>query len=236
MANDKPLPTLSLFPLPTVLLPGATLGLRVFEPRYLDLVRECGRNSCGFGICLILDGDLEGHAEGDLAGEVVGDPDSAPGEPDASPSDPSAPGRKSRPAVHGSAAAYGTEAVIEDFDTGDDGLLVLQVRGMRRFHVHGVRVRDNGLQVARIHWCEPDPVEPLRPEHGLLSTLLQGVIDQVGGAYAKVEEARFDDAAWVGWRLAELLPLADIQRQQLLQIDDPHERLDHLLALLPDED
>jgi Lon protease-like protein len=35
--------------------------------------------------------------------------------------------------------------------------------------------------------------------------------------------------------LAELLPLLDQQRQQLLQIDDPHERLDHLLALLPDE-
>ena len=32
--------SLSLFPLHTVLLPGAALGLRVFEPRYLDLVRD----------------------------------------------------------------------------------------------------------------------------------------------------------------------------------------------------
>jgi len=31
------LQTLGLFPLPAVLLPGAALGLRVFEPRYLDL-------------------------------------------------------------------------------------------------------------------------------------------------------------------------------------------------------
>lgn len=190
--------TLSLFPLPTVLLPGAPLGLRVFEPRYLDMVRECGRNECGFGICLILEGDGEG-----------------------------------RP--HGAAAAYGTEARIEDFDLDSDGLLTLQVRGARRFRVRDVRIRDNGLQVARIDWCEADPVAPLWPEHGLLSTLLHGIVERFDGEYAKVEQARFDDAAWVGWRLAELLPLEDEHRQQLLQIDDPHERLDRLLVLLPDE-
>ncbi|HEX2596395.1 MAG TPA: ATP-dependent protease, partial [Luteimonas sp.] len=32
--------SLPLFPLRTVLVPGAALALRVFEPRYLDLVRE----------------------------------------------------------------------------------------------------------------------------------------------------------------------------------------------------
>jgi Lon protease-like protein len=42
----------------------------------------------------------------------------------------------------------------------------------------------------------------------------------------------FDDAAWVGWRLAELLPLHDAQRQELLQLDDPHARLDRILALV----
>ncbi|MGY1426618.1 LON peptidase substrate-binding domain-containing protein [Lysobacter sp. A289] len=193
MSNQTDPPSLSLFPLPAVLFPGGTLGLRVFEPRYLDLVRECGRNSCGFGICLILEED-----------------------------------------AMGSAAAYGTEALIEDFDTGDDGLLTLQVRGARRFHVRQVAVRDNGLQVAQVDWCDPDPVEPLRPQHGLLSTLLKGVIEQVGGEYAKLADAHLDDAAWIGWRLAEMLPLADPQRQQLLQTDDPHERLDQLLSLLPD--
>ena len=45
--------SLALFPLHAVLLPGATLSLRVFEPRYLDLVRECGRSGSSFGVCLI---------------------------------------------------------------------------------------------------------------------------------------------------------------------------------------
>ena len=73
----------------------------------------------------------------------------------------------------------------------------------------------------------------MRPEHGLLATLLQQIIEQVGGEHAKAPHARFDDAAWVGWRLAELLPLEDAQRQVLLQLDDPHQRLDRLLSLLP---
>ena len=47
---------LPLFPLSSVLFPGGTLSLRIFEPRYLDLVKRCGRSGEGFGICLILDG------------------------------------------------------------------------------------------------------------------------------------------------------------------------------------
>lgn len=54
--------TLSLFPLNTVLFPGGQLQLRVFEPRYLDLVRRCGRSGETFGICLILDGEEIGDA------------------------------------------------------------------------------------------------------------------------------------------------------------------------------
>ena len=34
-----------LFPLRTVLFPGGTLPLRIFEPRYVDMVRWCMRES-----------------------------------------------------------------------------------------------------------------------------------------------------------------------------------------------
>ena len=54
---NSPLP---LFPLNTVLLPGGRLSLRIFEPRYLDLVRDSARQGSGFGICLILDGHEAG--------------------------------------------------------------------------------------------------------------------------------------------------------------------------------
>jgi Lon protease-like protein len=51
------LPTvLPLFPLGTVLFPGGPLALRIFEPRYLELVRRCSREQEPFGVVLILAG------------------------------------------------------------------------------------------------------------------------------------------------------------------------------------
>ncbi|ASR42888.1 ATP-dependent protease [Xanthomonas citri pv. mangiferaeindicae] len=196
MAGMTTSASLPLFPLDAVLLPGASLALRVFESRYLDMLRECGRRGTSFGICLILEG-----------GEV------------GTPATP---------------ASVGTEASVEDFDTGADGLLRLRVRGARRFRVERTRVRDNGLVVADVDWCAPDPAIELQPEHALLGVVLRKILERIDGADRAFPEPRFDDAAWVGWRLAELLPLAAAQRQQLLQQDDPDVRLETLLRLVDD--
>ena len=187
---------LPLFPLHAVLVPGAALELRIFEPRYLDMVRECGRVGTGFGVCLILDGEEAGA-----------------------------------PAT---AAAWGSEAAIEDFDTTPEGLLSLRVRGTRRFQVLRTRVRDNGLVMGEVVFHEDRVEMPgaslrLRPEHALLAELLRRILVQVGGEHADPAPALFEDAPWVGWRLAELLPLTPAQRQTLLQLDDPHARLQRLL-------
>ena len=42
-----------LFPLGTVLFPGGHLPLRIFERRYIDMVRECSTRDICFGVCLI---------------------------------------------------------------------------------------------------------------------------------------------------------------------------------------
>lgn len=47
---------LAIFPLNTVLFPGGVLPLRVFEARYMDMVRDCMRNKTTFGVCLIKQG------------------------------------------------------------------------------------------------------------------------------------------------------------------------------------
>jgi uncharacterized protein len=47
---------LALFPLNTVLFPDGPLALRIFEPRYLDLVRRCLKEHSSFGVVLILAG------------------------------------------------------------------------------------------------------------------------------------------------------------------------------------
>jgi Lon protease-like protein len=184
--------TLALFPLHTVLVPGAALDLRIFERRYLDMVRDCGRSGSGFGVCLLLDGSEAG----------------APATP----------------------AAYGCEALIEDFGTTTEGLLSLRVRGRRRYQVAHIRVRDNGLLLGDVDWLDDVATSPrLRPEHALLAELLRRILAQVGGEHANAAPAHFEDAAWVGWRLAELLPLTLPQRQALLQLHDPHARLQRML-------
>src|SRR5687767_11709920 len=58
---------LPLFPLGTVLFPQGRLPLRVFEPRYVDLVRDCLRHTKPFGVVWIREGS-----------EVVGPTDTMP--------------------------------------------------------------------------------------------------------------------------------------------------------------
>lgn len=45
-----------IFPLSTVLYPEGVLSLRVFEPRYLDMVSACLKEDRPFGVCLIAEG------------------------------------------------------------------------------------------------------------------------------------------------------------------------------------
>ena len=53
---------LPLFPLQAVLFPGGLLPLRVFEPRYVRLLRECLARNATFGVCLIAAGGETGEA------------------------------------------------------------------------------------------------------------------------------------------------------------------------------
>jgi Lon protease-like protein len=184
-----------LFPLNTVLFPGGPLSLRIFERRYLDLVRDCARNGSGFGVCLIL--------HGSEAGETT-----AP-------------------------AAVGTLARIVDFCTLPDGLLGISAEGGERFHVDSSRVRDNGLAHGTVRFWPDEPVIPMPPEFGLLATILERLLEQPGSAFAKAERRCFDDASWVGFRLAEMLPLENRERQYLLQLTDPLGRLEQLMYYLP---
>lgn len=184
-----------LFPLNSVLFPGGLLELRVFERRYLDMVRDCARCGAGFGVCLILHGQEAGE-----------------------------------PAVP---AAVGTLARIVDFYTGDDGLLGIRADGGARFRVARTRVRDNGLVHGDAHFWPDEPIVPLPAEHALLATILERLLERMGGSHARAERNRYDDASWVGFRLGEALPLENRERQHLLQMTDPLERLQQVMDYLP---
>lgn len=130
-------------------------------------------------------------------------------------------------------AAIGTLARIVDFATLPDGLLGITARGEDSFHVERTRVRDNGLVLGEVTFRSADPIVPVPPEFGLLATLLDRIAERVGGELGSAVRASFDDSSWVGFRLAEILPLSMPERQQLLQIGDPVERLRVLAHWLP---
>src|SRR5476649_1452647 len=56
-------PPIALFPLNIVLFPGGPLPLRIFETRYVDMVRSCMRGDSRFGVVLIRTGSEAGRAE-----------------------------------------------------------------------------------------------------------------------------------------------------------------------------
>jgi len=62
---------LALFPLNTVLFPGGLLPLRIFEPRYLDMVGRCMREGTDFGVVLIVSGEEAGQV-GEMAAVGTG--------------------------------------------------------------------------------------------------------------------------------------------------------------------
>jgi uncharacterized protein len=69
----EPLPQpLPLFPLRTVLFPGALLGLKVFEARYLDLVAECLRKKSPFGVVCLKQGFEAGELSQQVQFETIG--------------------------------------------------------------------------------------------------------------------------------------------------------------------
>jgi hypothetical protein len=184
-----------LFPLSTVLYPGGTLALRIFEPRYLAMVRDCTRDARPFGVTLLLRGSESGEAA--------------------------------------SALAIGTLARIVDFNTLPDGLLGIRCSGEQRFHVDHAHARSDGLLIGRLTLWPDEPRLPLPPEYFLLARLAQGLVENLIEGAPEPTKAELDDASWVSFRLAELLPFALGEKQQLLELTDARERLQRIVEALP---
>ena len=176
---------LPLFPLNTVLFPGGPLPLRIFEPRYLDMVSRCMREQSGFVVVLLGEGEEVSSAT--------------------------------------SFAATGTEARIVDFDRLEGGLLGISCLGRERVRVVEAWREADGLNRGRVLDIAADPVVPVPIDLDWLKDVVARVLPEAGDAYKHVEMR--DDAAWVANRLAELLPLSLADRQSLLELADPLERL-----------
>jgi uncharacterized protein len=175
------------------------LPLRIFETRYVDMVRRCMREESAFGVVLVR-----------VGGEV---------------------GEVSR------TAEVGTTARIVDFNQLPDGLLGITCVGERKFRVL-TRWRDpDGLNLAQVQWLAAEAPCAVPAEMRYLADILRTVLPELSEVYHFVEK-KFDDAAWVGARLVELLPLELTDKQVLLEIADPLARLARLAPMIkrPEDD
>lgn len=205
--------TIPLFPLRTVLFPGGILPLRIFETRYLNMIRDCSRGQTPFGVCLLLD-----DSEDDESGQQT---------------------RQSRMTTVGTAAeiidfnttddgllgvvARGTRRFrIASTGVRHDGLITAAVDWLEEGPEASIQPQHAAL------------VEVLRQLHEQISAKLrqQGPDHDGIDLQSVLQNCDYDDATTVSFRLADLLPLTVHDQQVLLEMRDADERLDSLLRAI----
>lgn len=209
-ASDHRLLQLPLFPLKTVLFPGGLLPLKVFEQRYIEMTKACLKDETPFGVCLITRGEEVASPKRTAAGTVAGiaAPEFAP---------------------------IGTLATITDWDMPQPGILHVKTLGGIRFQVQSHAQRADGLIVGEVTTLPAEPSVALPPAQEPLARLLELLANRIGAPLFP-KPRRLDDASWVGYRLAELLPLPLKIKQSMLEINDSDIRLKVLEQFLKQQD
>ncbi len=137
----------------------------------------------------------------------------------------------SAPGVAPDIANIGTLARIIDWDMPQLGILHLATRGDTRFRIRNHAQLPSGLLTADIAPIAAEPAQRLAETHRPLASLLELIATRIGPQNFPAERD-YDDASWVGYRLAELLPLPLSIKQSMLEINDAQIRLQVLQKFL----
>jgi Lon protease-like protein len=131
-------------------------------------------------------------------------------------------------------APIGTLARIASWDMPQLGILHVSTTGEQRFIVESHAVERSGLVVAEVRGIANEPSIALTEAHQPLVRLLELIAARVGPANFPAE-ARWDDGSWIGYRLAEFLPLPLPIKQSMLEINDAGVRLTVLQKFLSEQ-
>lgn len=204
MTDSSLLHSLPLFPLGTVLFPGGLLSLRVFEVRYLDMIRKCQAAKAPFGVVALQAGHEtrkpsalpeQLHPEGVLAHLVH--------------LDSSQPG------------------LMQLQCRGEQRFQILNSWQLP----HGLWVAD--VQMLDDDHLIPVPAHLRNVAHTLAQVLLQLRARAQDPDHSLLPTAeQMDDCAWVANRWAELLPMPVLVKQQLMTLDSPLLRLELVADVL----
>ena len=125
----------------------------------------------------------------------------------------------------------GTLAEIANWEMEQLGILTVTARGGQRFRILDKQAAADKLLRATVEVIENDGPLPVPPERQRLLPLLRRIASDIGPARFP-EPHRFDDAEWVGYRITEILPVQNLAKQKLLELEDPVSRLEILEKFL----
>ena len=97
----------------------------------------------------------------------------------------------------------------------------LVAKGESMFKIISRRVAEDGLMLAKVELIDPPDPLALPSQHAGLVALIKELIEALGDDAPLPKPRRFDDAAWVANRWAELLPVTPERRQRWLEQADP---------------
>lgn len=123
----------------------------------------------------------------------------------------------------------GCLARIEQWEVPQLGLFHLLTMGTRRFRIVQSSPRKDGLITAEVDSLPEDP--DIAPAEPFCAEALKAIMEKVGIERFPTPH-RFDNAAWIAYRLGEVLPISLGARQKLLCTDDPLARLSQLKDIL----
>jgi Lon protease-like protein len=123
--------------------------------------------------------------------------------------------------------AVGTLANITNWEMEQLGILMITAQGSRRFRIIDSQVGTDNLLEGTVELLAETGPTPLPQERERLLPLLQRIVSDLGPERMP-EPHRYDDAGWVGYRITEILPIQNLAKQKLLELDDPLVRLEIL--------
>ena len=127
--------------------------------------------------------------------------------------------------------ALGTLAHIADWEMEQLGILLVSARGGRRFRIIESRIDDDKLLRAKVELLPETGAVAMPAERRRLLPLLRRIVADLGPERIP-EPHDYDNALWVGYRITEVLPIQNLAKQKLLELDDPLTRLEILEKFL----
>ncbi len=128
-------------------------------------------------------------------------------------------------------AEVGCIARIEQWDMPQLGIFNLVTRGHERFRLLNTDTAPNGLLLGEVAPIEPEPKPKIDARHERCVEILKQLVERFGAEHFP-EPHDYDDASWVSYRLAEILPIDRFEKQRMLVGNDAFARLDRVLHLL----